>query len=172
MNATYDSVPLNDDHDLDSFDCGNPVLNSWLANEARRAQKAGTARTWVWVTEDDPTRVCAYYSLAPTAVVRDELSRSQAAGYSGDIPGYLLAKLAVHQDLQGHGNGGNLLVDALIRAYNAADAVGGRLVVVDAIDDAAARFYERHDFVPVKGNPHRLAVKMATIGAMIANTAD
>jgi GNAT superfamily N-acetyltransferase len=163
----YTSVRLDDEHDLDAFDCGNDVMNAWLATQARRAQKSGTAATWVWVAEDAPARVWAYYALAPTAVARAELTPKQAGGTNMDIPGYLLARLAVHRDLRGHGYGSEVLVDALIRAYRASDDTGGRLVVVDAIDDAAAGFYEHHDFKPVIGNSHRLVLKLSTVAGMI-----
>lgn len=119
----------------------------------------------MWVTVDEPTQVWAYCSLAPTMVDRVGLSRAQTGGYSS-IPGYLLARLAVHVDLRGHGYGGQLLVDALLRAFQAAEDGGGRLVVVDAIDDAAANFYRHHDFVPVKNDPRRLVLKIANIAKL------
>lgn len=42
-----------------------------------------------------------------------------------------------------------------------------RLMVVDALDDAAASFYRHYDFTPVKGNPRRLALKIADIGNLL-----
>lgn len=162
MSTEYHSVALTAQHDLAGFDCGAPTLNAWLAEHALRAQQAGTARTFVWVTPEQPDRVWAYYSLAPTEVARDHLSRRQSSGYS-TVPGYLLARLAVHLELHGAGYGAELLVDALTRATRAAEVGGGRLVVVDALDDTAASFYRPHGFIPVKGNPHRLVLKIATI---------
>lgn len=162
MSAEYESVALSDHHDVASFDCGVSSLNAWLAEQAPRAQQAGTARTFVWVSAQAPAKNWAYFSLAPTEVTRDVLSRGQSSGYT-TVPGYLLARLAVHSDLRGHGYGGQVLVDALSRAARAAEAGGGRLVVVDALDDAAASFYRHYDFTPVKGNPHRLVMKMANI---------
>lgn len=166
MSTEYESVALSEEHDVVEFDCGVSSLNAWLADQALRAQHAGTARTFVWVTPATPGRVWAYYSLAPTEVARDVLSRGQSSGYS-IVPGYLLGRLAVHTDLRGLGHGGQVLVDALSRAAVAAEAGGGRLVVVDALDDAAASFYRHHDFTPVKGNPRRLVLKMASIRQLL-----
>ncbi len=115
MSAEYDSVALSGQHDVASFDCGVSSLNAWLTDQALRAQQAGTARTFVWVTPDEPEKVWAYFSLAPTEVVREVLTRGQSSGYS-TVPGYLLARLAVHTDLRGLGYGGQALVDALSRA--------------------------------------------------------
>lgn len=162
MSAEYESVALSGHHDVAGFDCGVPSLNAWLAGHALRAQQAGTARTFVWVAAQAPERVWAYFSLAPTEVARDVLSRRQSSGYT-IAPGYLLARLAVHMELRGRGYGGQVLVDALSRAASAAEAGGGRLVVVDAIDEGAASFYRHYDFTPVKGNPRRLVLKMANI---------
>jgi predicted N-acetyltransferase YhbS len=83
------------------------------------------------------------------------------------VPAYLLARLALDLSLQGQGLGGELLVDALGRIVAAADVAGGRLIVVDAIDEAAAAFYARHDFRSVRGaaasvSPRRMAMKIAT----------
>ncbi|WP_285706278.1 hypothetical protein [Microtetraspora sp. NBRC 16547] len=51
----------------------------------------------------------------------------------------------------------------------ASEAVGGRLIVVDAIDEGAADFYAHHGFLPVKGNPCRLVMKTATAQAALAS---
>ncbi|MGH3502235.1 MAG: GNAT family N-acetyltransferase [Nocardioidaceae bacterium] len=166
MSTEYESVALSAQHDVASFDCGVSSLNAWLAEQALRAQQAGTARTFVWVAAGAPEQVWAYFSLAPTELTRDALSRGQSSGYS-TVPGYLLARLAVHTDLRGFGYGREVLVDALSRAASAAATGGGRLVVVDAIDDAAASFYRHYDFTPVNDNPRRLVLKIASVRKLL-----
>lgn len=166
MSIEFDSVALSAQHDVTRFGCGVDSLNTWLAYHAPRAQRAGTARTFVWATSAEPGRVWAYYSLAPTQLVRAALSRCQSSGYS-TVPGYLLARLALHVDLRGFGYGGELLVDALSRIAAAAAAGGGRLVVVDALDDAAASFYRHYDFAPIKGDARRLVLKVADIQKLL-----
>lgn len=161
MTGVYDSVALSGLHDVSDFDCGVSSLNEWLATQALRAQLAGTARTFVWVTSAE-AKVWAYFSLVPTEVARDVLTRGQSSGHS-TIPGYLLARLTLHTNLHEHGYGEQLLVDALSRTASAAEIGGGRLVVVDALDDAAAGFYRRYGFTPVKGDSHRLVLKIASI---------
>ncbi|MGQ0464362.1 MAG: GNAT family N-acetyltransferase [Sporichthyaceae bacterium] len=167
MSAEFTSVPLADRHEAAGFDCGVEELNIWLGQQALRAQHSGTARTFVWVRPEAPDQVWAYFSLAPTEVARRTLSRGQSSGYS-TVPGYLLARLAVHVDLRGQGYGTQVLVDALTRAARAAETGGGRLVVVDALGEAAAAFYRHHDFAPVKDNPHRLVLKIASIRELLA----
>jgi predicted N-acetyltransferase YhbS len=162
----FSSVFLCEQHDLSRFDCGVPALNDWLTTDAWRANRADTARTYVW-TNGGPV-VVGYFAIAPTQVVRGEISRSVAGGYSV-IPAFLLAKLALDKTLRGQGLGSELLVDAITRIVGAAEASGGRLIVVDAIDDAAADFYLHHDFQRVhcpsadsRADSHRLFLKMAT----------
>jgi predicted GNAT family N-acyltransferase len=154
------SQRLTTDHNLSDFDCGNEVLNDWLKNAAMRAQDADTARTFVW-TQKDSLNVVAYYSIAPTQILRSEVSGGQSGGFSV-VPAYLLARLALDSSLQHQGLGTDLLIDALETIVMASDTSSGRLIIVDAIDDAAADFYRHHDFVPVKGNERRLVMKVAT----------
>lgn len=153
------SEPLSTEHDLSSFDCGQPSLDEWLRSTALRAQTANVTRTYVWT--GDGRKVVAYYSVAPTQVSREELSGSVAGGFSV-VPAYLLARLALDRSLQGQGLGAELLVDALGVIVEASGLGGGRLIVVDAIDDGAAAFYRRHDFRPVKGDDKRLVMKVST----------
>jgi GNAT superfamily N-acetyltransferase len=65
----------------------------------------------------------------------------------------------------GKGLGTRLLWDALNRSEEASQKVGSVAVIVDAKDDAAARFYERYGFRPLPESPHRLFITMATIAA-------
>lgn len=51
------------------------------------------------------------------------------------------------------------MVDALGVAVEAVKKAGGRLIVVDAIDEDAAGFYAHHGFVPAPENPRRLVMK-------------
>ena len=156
----WQTARLTAEHNIGSFDCGVPSLNDWLTGQARRAQEAGSARTWVWTAPTD-NRVVAYFSTCPTQVLRAEVTGSMAGGYN-TIPAFLLARLALDETLHGDGLGTHLLLDALERIVDAAGLAGGRLIVVDAIDEQAAAFYRHHGFQPVKDNPHRLVMKTAT----------
>jgi GNAT superfamily N-acetyltransferase len=154
------SEAIGDHHDLTRFSSGNETLDAWLREQAARAHRNGVARTTVWAAPDDPT-VVAYHAIAPTQLARADLpSRAMSAGYSM-LPGFLIGRLALDQSLQGEGLGSHLLLDALEHIIDAADLVGGRVIVVDAIDAAAEAFYVRHEFQPIKGTS-RLVMKIAT----------
>lgn len=143
----FRSAPLGDRHVLDRFRCGQVSLDRWLVEHALRAQQQGTARTTVW-TASGSDEVMAYYSLAPTEVAKADLT-SRLAGGSSRVPGYLLARLALHTSLHGQGLGGQLLLDAVVTICAAADRTGGRLIVADPIDERARAFYLRYGFTGI-----------------------
>ncbi len=144
-------------HDLSGFECGHQILDDWLKNAALNSERMGTARTRVWV--DPQGVVIAYFSLAPHLVLRDDIDHRVGRGSPHAIPSILLARLALDRTRQGRGEGGLLLVDALTVAIEGMRDVGGRLVVVDAIDTKAAAFYRKHGFTPCPGRPDRLVMK-------------
>jgi GNAT superfamily N-acetyltransferase len=100
--------------------------------------------------------VVAYYTLMPYFIERERLSRKQGRGLPDRIPCYLVARLALSEELQGRRFGSQLLASALARAATGASALGGRYVLVDALDDETKAFYEHHGFVPVPGSENRL----------------
>jgi GNAT superfamily N-acetyltransferase len=103
--------------------------------------------------------VVGYFSLCPHELRREALTRRLGHGAPESIPSILLARLALDAQLHGQRLGTQLLVDALTRAVAAVAATGGRLIVVDAIDEAAATFYEHHGFQRLPAAPHRLVIK-------------
>lgn len=145
----FESRRLSDDDVLDGFGCGVAELDTWLVEQAQRAQRAGTARTTVWRRTSDRELV-GYFSICPTEVRRDtaRLTRRWTGGAS-IVPGFMLARLAVAQSVQGQGLGEQLLLDALETIADASARVGGRVVVVDPVDEGAAAFYRRYGFVSI-----------------------
>lgn len=123
-----------------------------------------TARTFVWHRGD--RRVLAYYSLTAHLLQREELPGSLGRGGPRQIPAVLLARLALDQSLQGQGLGGALLAEALHRVVAATETVAARFVVVDAIDERAASFYEHHGFRRIP-QTLRLVQKVADSAAAV-----
>lgn len=151
--------PLADGDDFSPFDCGVEQLNLWLRAHAPTARGQGT-RTYV--VEGDG-KVIGYFAVAPHTVDRADMSKSVGRGAPRQIPAVLLAKLALDRSVHGDGLGSELLVVALGRIIAAARMVGGKLVVVDAIDSSAAAFYAHHDFLTIPENPLRLVQKLSTV---------
>lgn len=131
-------------HRFDSFSSGVEDLDRWLVNTAVIAALAHTAATWVLCRGG---RVVGYYALAMGSVVRADAPQRLSQGQPDPVPILLLARLAIDISEQGHGLGGDLLRDALIRGLTGAKQFGARAIIVDAIDEAAAHFYEHYGFI-------------------------
>ena len=140
---------LTSKHDVTPFDCGRHAsLSDWLKRFARMNQASGDTRTYVVHRK---LTVVGYYSLAPGSVSRKEATARASRFAPEPIPVILLARLAVDQREQGQGLGAALLKDALRRAYAGAEIIGGRAVLVHAIDAEAAGFYEKYGFESCPG---------------------
>ena len=75
----------------------------------------------------------------------------------------LIGRLAVDRTIQGQGLGGLLLIDGLRRTEFIAKQVGVRAVEVDAIDEAARRFYVKFGFTSLRDNPRHLFLSLAAV---------
>lgn len=134
-------------HDVSSFSCGEASLDIWLREQAVPATARRTARTWVWSDPED--RVAGYDALAAHKVAGEDVPGKIGRGAPTEIPAVLLARLALSESLRGQGLGEVLLVDALTRIVDATQTVGARLVVVDALHERVAHFYESLGFRPL-----------------------
>lgn len=149
-------VQFADAHDPSTLDSGKPGLDDWLRKSARDSDGRNLTRTYVWHRGDGV--VVAYYTLMPYFIERETLTKKKARGLPERIPCYLIARLVLDQQLQGQRLGSQLLASALMRAARGAKDLGGRYVVVDAIDEIAASFYRHEGFEPIDGRPDRLVL--------------
>ena len=159
--SSHRLAALSGEHSISAFACGEKSIDDYLANEALAAQESGEARTHVWL-DGESDAVVGYFTLMPTTVVYNDLPKSIRLGGTKSIPGYLLAKLGLDRSLRGRGLGPDLLLDALATVVRAADAAGGRVIVVDSLpNDKVHRFYCSADFMPLQSS-YRLWMKTAT----------
>ncbi len=143
--------PLTEAHDLSAFDSGQPALDLWLKQRALSNHRKGF--TAVMVVQAD-NRVIAYYGLAPTAITPSALPRSIRTGQPPDpIPCLLLGQLATDRRWVGRGIGTGLVRHALERCVQVSGLIGGRALLVRAIDDQAQRFWLRRGFIASPGDP-------------------
>jgi len=146
----------------------HPSLVEYLRRYAlRHTKKDLLARTFVAV-DDLPVghRLAGYFSLSTVSVERAFVERDPmlASLPRFPIPGVLLARLAVDSRVQGQGLGRYLFEEALGLTLQLAKTgpVGFRLFVTDAIDAAAARFYERRGFARLSDAfPCRMVLDLA-----------
>ena len=145
-------------HDRLAFDCGVTALNQFLAVYARQFQERGLGVSWVMVLPDAPRRIVGYYTLAMNAVLPAELENPHLR--LSRIPVVLLGRLAIDRQFQGQGYGERLLMHALFTSRQLSGQIGAHAVVVDPLDERAAAFYRKFDFIPLPGAPERLYLSM------------
>ena len=160
--------PLTATHDLSQFSCGKPTLDHWLRERALSNQEKGF--TAVLVVYDEG-QVVGYYGLAPTAVVPSVMPRAIRTGQPPDpVPCLLLGQLATDVEWAGRGIGTGLVKPALNRCVSAAALIGGRALMVNAVDAEAAEFWRRRGFVESKEDGLVLFRSIAAIAASLTQT--
>jgi GNAT superfamily N-acetyltransferase len=101
-------------------------------------------------------------------VVPSILPRSIRTGQPPNpVPRLLLGQLATDTAWAGQGIGTGLMKHALERCVQAARLIGGRALMVNAVDQDAARFWQRRGFIPSKDDPLVLFRPIADIAAML-----
>jgi len=158
--------PLTAAHDVSEFSCGKPTLDHWLKTRALSNQQKGFTAILV---VHEAGRVVGYYGLAPTAVVPSVMPRSIRTGQPPNpVSCLLLRQLATDTGWAGQAIGTGLVKHALQRCVQAAGLVGGRALMVNAVDDEAAGFWQRRGFLPSKDDPLVLFRSIADIAASLA----
>ncbi len=157
---------LTDAHDVSQFSCGKPALDHWLRSRALSNQRKGFT---VVMVVHEAGRVVGFYGLAPTAVVPAKLPRSVRTGQPPDpVPCLLLGQLATDSRWAGRGIASGLLRHALDRCVDAARLIGGRAVLVNAVDAEAAAWWHARGFLPSKDDPLVLFRSVADIAASVS----
>lgn len=151
------------DHEVAEFACGEASLDRWLQRYAGQGERRDATRTFV--ATDEHSAVSGYYTLVAGHLKHSEATEGVSKGLSRHfpIPVAILARLAVDERHQGRGLGARLLADALERVCRAAQEVAVRAVVVHAISDAAAGFYESFGFRALSAAPRTLMVTLAEL---------
>ncbi len=150
---------------MSAFSCGKATLDHWLKTRALSNQQKGFTAV---IVVHEAGRVVGFYGLAPTAVVPSVLPRSVRTGQPPDpVPCLLLGQLATDLEWAGRGIGTGLLSHALRRCVQAASLIGGRALMVNAIDEDAAQFWKRRGFLMSKDDPLILFRSIADIAVSL-----
>lgn len=155
-------------HDRDSFTCGVDSLDRYLRTQASQDVRRKANGVFILVEPDKPDVVLGYYAPCATGVASGDVP----PGARKHIPRYplvsatLVGRLAVSEARQGERLGAMLLADAVRRAYASAATVGSSMLVVDAISERAAAFYEGNGFVRLPDSL-RLVLPMHAIQRLV-----
>jgi len=160
--------PLLPSHDLSSFDCGEPSLNSFLQRHALRNDRAGLGRTFVATTNDH--HVQGYFTISTGSIQFDTIpdhTHKRLPKYP--IPTAHLGRLAVDLRAQRQGLGEALLIEALRKIATASTFVGVYAIDVFALHDRAAKFYLKFGFVPMLDHPNHLLLPIQTAILLVSS---
>ncbi len=136
-------------HDRNGFSCGIDSLDRYFRTQAAQDVRRKANAVFVLTEPERPDVVLGYYTLCATGLPQGDVP----AAARKHVPRYplvsatLVGRLAVSETRQGERLGAMLLADAVRRAFASASTVGSSMLVVDAINDRAAAFYEANGFV-------------------------
>jgi len=158
--------PVLKTHDRKSFDCGDAPMNDFLQRYARQSHESGAAKTFLAIDKADNKTILGFYSLAPGAMAYADTPETVRHGLARhDVPGFRLVRIAADLRWQGQGLGGQLLTAAARRCLRAAAEVGGVVLIIDAKNERAARWYTSYGAVPLSNKPLTLVMSLATFAA-------
>ncbi len=161
--------PLAPHHDRAGFACGVDSLDRYFRTQAGQDVRRKANGVFVLTDPRAPDEVFGYYTLCATGLSQGEVpvaARKHIPRYPL-VSATLVGRLAVAAARQRRGLGALLLADAAKRAYVSASTIGSSMLVVDAISEQAASFYEANGFVRLPDSL-RLVLPMQTIGTLIA----
>jgi GNAT superfamily N-acetyltransferase len=155
-------------HDRAEFASGVDSLDRYFRTQASQDMRRKANGVFVLVEPEHPNLVLGYYTLCATGLPQGDVP----AAARKHIPRYpvvsatLLGRLAVLETRQGQRLGAILLADAVRRAHASAATVGSSMLVVDAINERAAAFYESNGFVRLPDSL-RLVLPMHVISSLL-----
>lgn len=159
---------LREDHDRAGFACGNATLDRYLKEQAGQDLRRACATPFVLIPQAGSKQILGYYTLSSFGLELAGLPASVARKLPRYplIPATLLGRLAVDFRQQRRGIGEILLMDALHRCLVQSSKIAAAVIVVDAIDEGAARFYQRFEFIALPTTPGRLFLPMKTVATL------
>jgi GNAT superfamily N-acetyltransferase len=159
-------TPLGDHHDRAAFECGVEPLDRYFKTQAGQDARKRVASCFVLT--DGGSAPIAFYTLTATAIALSDLP----AEMSRKLPRYplmpatLMGRLAVDRRKRGQRLGELMIMDAFSRALRS--EIATYAFVVDAKDEAAARFYKAYAFLPLGETGNRLFMPMTEIAKLFA----
>jgi len=150
------------------FDSGEDSLDRYLADRALANHLRDLSRCYVSI-DSDTARIVGYYTLSAVAIEHADLSGRMRRNAPNPVPAVLLGRLAVDLTAQGSGLERFLVRDAILSTLAAADHIAARILLVHALHDHAAAFYEKLGFTPSPTDPLHLYVLLSDAQKSLAD---
>lgn len=160
MPAPFRLEPLAD-HDRAGFTCGEPALERYFQTQVTQDARRRVSNCFVAV-ESATGQLAGFYTLAAASIPLTDLPAdvTKRLPRYPSVPAARIGRLAVDDRFKKRGLGSALLADAARRCMQSPPAVFA--IVVDAKNDAAVAFYERHGFARFVSQERTLFLPLAT----------
>lgn len=152
--------PIEPTDNTADFDSGEESLDRYLAERGLTNHLADLGRCYVCV-DGNTDKVLGYYTLSAVAVEHADLPGKVRRNAPDPIPAVLMGRLAIDAKAQGSGLGRFLVRDAILSTLAAADRIGVRILIVHALHEQAAGFYEKLGFKRSPTDPLHLYLLLA-----------
>jgi predicted GNAT family N-acyltransferase len=157
--------PLSPAHRTGDFHCGVPSLDSWLHERALTNHSRHFSQ--VFVSADRFGVVLAYYTLSTAAIVRSSAPSAIRRNAPDPVPAMMIGRLAVTESQQGQCLGQIIVKDALARCARVSQETAFAAVLVNPVDAAAKRFWERFTFCTLPGDPGTMYLPTSALADVI-----
>ena len=160
MRQGFSIEALNSAHNRTGFSSGIEPLDRYFRELVTQDVKRRVSNCFVAL--DAAGAIAGYYTLAAASLPLTELSadEKQRLPRYALLPAGLIGRLAVDQKYQGQRLGSALIMDAAARAARAEPAIFA--LIVDAKDESAIAFYQRHEFRRFASKPASLFLPIGT----------
>ncbi len=165
----YRVEPLGRQHDRGGFSCGVESLDRYLKSQASQDIRRKANAVFVLIEPGAPEKILGYFTLCAFALAQGavpEAARRHIPRYPL-VSATLIGRFAVAKERHGQGIGGVLLARAMRMAYENSALVGSSMIVVDAVDENARRFYEAHGFLRLT-DTMRMIIPMAVVADLVS----
>lgn len=152
--------PIEPTDNTTDFNSGEESLDRNLVERALTNHLADLGRCYVCV-DADRNKVLGYYTLSAVAVEHADLPGKVRRNAPNPVPAVLMGRLAIDTKAQGSGLGRFLVRDAILSTLAAADRIGVRILLVHALHEQAAGFYESLGFKRSPTDPLHLYVLLS-----------
>ena len=152
--------PIEATDNTTDFASGEESLDRYLVDRALTNHLADLGRCYVCV-DAETNKVLGYYTLSAVAVEHADLPGKVRRNAPNPVPAVLMGRLAIDTTAQGSGLGRFLVRDAILSTLAAADRIGVRILLVHALHEHAAAFYEKFGFKRSPTDPLHLYLLLA-----------
>jgi GNAT superfamily N-acetyltransferase len=158
-------------HSASDFSCGNASLDEYIRVHQERDENDHTAVTFVLLDKEavsSPKQILGYFTLSSFALPRQQARRRDRDKHLGrydPVPAVLLGRLAIDGRFQGQGLGSAIILASLTKVLRIREDIGISVVMVHAIDEAAAAFYQHQGFTQFRDEPFHFYYPLAKIAA-------